>query len=400
MTAALCRGCTGAGTFLPCRLMSPSCSGSQPGLSLLRTRGCGPQPRGGSGTPMGPQAPGHRNPAACSALWISPGSPQGPPGRATGGVGASAGKRVLPLFLFEKQREQQHPLPAATGTAAVTCHAWGHAVPQGCTAHGDVPRGRDVLCAGMCHGQGCAVHGAVDRDVPRTAGMHCAECHLPCCHGPAGIPWYGRLCRARSRTKATAGMHHASCRALCPRPRWDPGRARGTVRGASPPRLRPHGPPRPLSRGRAACAHVMLSCTPLPACPAVPGCLPSPGQRREPPAHSLSLSPVSFVDCGEQRRAVYLSDDMRFKVSRDGVVSATRPLQLQQREISFSVHTWDTAGKKHSARVTLRRRGHHHHRHHRHHQQQVKRSPSPQGHRSPSPQGRLCGGFGKVLAPS
>ncbi|XP_010006768.1 PREDICTED: cadherin-3 [Chaetura pelagica] len=77
---------------------------------------------------------------------------------------------------------------------------------------------------------------------------------------------------------------------------------------------------------------------------------------------------LSFVECGEQRRAVYLSDDTRFKVSRDGVVSATRPLQLQHREISFTVHTWDTTGKKHLARVTLHRRKHH--RHHHHHQQQ------------------------------
>jgi len=84
---------------------------------------------------------------------------------------------------------------------------------------------------------------------------------------------------------------------------------------------------------------------------------------------------VSFADCGAQRRAVYLSDNTRFKVSRDGVVSATRPLQLQRREISFSVHTWDSAGKKHSARVTVSRRQHrrrrHHHHHHHHQQQQV-----------------------------
>ncbi|NWV27963.1 CADH1 protein, partial [Origma solitaria] len=73
------------------------------------------------------------------------------------------------------------------------------------------------------------------------------------------------------------------------------------------------------------------------------------------------LSPVSFVDCGESHRAAFLPDDTRFKVSRDGVVSATRPLQLQRREIAFAVHTWDAAGKKHSAKVTLRRRWHQHH---------------------------------------
>ncbi|XP_062468968.1 cadherin-1-like isoform X2 [Pezoporus occidentalis] len=81
-------------------------------------------------------------------------------------------------------------------------------------------------------------------------------------------------------------------------------------------------------------------------------------------AAGRALGRVSFGDCGEQRRAPYLSDDTRFKVSRDGVVSATRPLQLRRQEISFSVHTWDATGKKHSARVTLHRRWHQHHRHH------------------------------------
>ncbi|XP_042653562.1 cadherin-1 [Tyto alba] len=84
---------------------------------------------------------------------------------------------------------------------------------------------------------------------------------------------------------------------------------------------------------------------------------------RDSVAAGQALGRVSFADCGEQRRAAYLSDDTRFKVSRDGVVSATRPLRLRQREISFSVYTWDTVGKKHSARVTLHGRRHHRHRH-------------------------------------
>ncbi|XP_061226372.1 cadherin-1-like isoform X2 [Neopsephotus bourkii] len=91
---------------------------------------------------------------------------------------------------------------------------------------------------------------------------------------------------------------------------------------------------------------------------------------RDSVAAGRALGRVSFGDCGEQRRAPYLSDDTRFKVSRDGVVSATRPLQLRRQEISFSVHTWDATGKKHSARVTLRRRWHHHHRHHDQEQQE------------------------------
>ncbi|XP_074957203.1 cadherin-1 [Phalacrocorax aristotelis] len=78
------------------------------------------------------------------------------------------------------------------------------------------------------------------------------------------------------------------------------------------------------------------------------------------------LGRVSFADCGERRHAAYLSDDRRFRVSRNGVVSATRPVQLQGQDISFSIHTWDAAGTRHSARVTLRRQQHHHrHRHQR-----------------------------------
>ncbi|XP_051485392.1 cadherin-1 [Apus apus] len=92
------------------------------------------------------------------------------------------------------------------------------------------------------------------------------------------------------------------------------------------------------------------------------------GVPRDSVAAGRALGRVSFVECGEQRRAAYLSDDTRFKVSRDGVVSATRPLQLQHREISFTVHTWDTTGKKHLARVTLHRRKH---RRHNHQQQDV-----------------------------
>uniref|UniRef100_A0A8B9M793 Cadherin 1 n=1 Tax=Accipiter nisus TaxID=211598 RepID=A0A8B9M793_9AVES len=96
-------------------------------------------------------------------------------------------------------------------------------------------------------------------------------------------------------------------------------------------------------------------------------------------AAGRALGHVSFVDCGEQRHTTYLSDDTRFKVSRDGVVSATRPLQLQQREISFSVHSWDATGKKHSARVTLRRRWHHRHHHQQDTQPDVLTFPEP-GH--------------------
>ncbi|XP_061863087.1 cadherin-1-like [Colius striatus] len=84
-------------------------------------------------------------------------------------------------------------------------------------------------------------------------------------------------------------------------------------------------------------------------------------------AAGRALGRVSFVGCDGQRRAVFLVDDPRFKVSSDGRVVTARPLQLRQHQrLSFTVHTRDAAGKKHSARVTVRRR----HRRHHHHQQQ------------------------------
>ncbi|XP_025940621.1 cadherin-1 [Apteryx rowi] len=86
-----------------------------------------------------------------------------------------------------------------------------------------------------------------------------------------------------------------------------------------------------------------------------------------------TLGQVRFTDCAGQQRAAFIADDTRFRVRADGVVSVKRPLQLHRREIAFSVHAWDAAGRKHSAQVTLSRR-----RRHRHHQHPpVKRRPSP-----------------------
>ncbi|NXA54269.1 CADH1 protein, partial [Nothocercus julius] len=73
---------------------------------------------------------------------------------------------------------------------------------------------------------------------------------------------------------------------------------------------------------------------------------------------------VTFADCAGPRHAAILADDSRFRVHADGVVLAKQPLQLHGREITFSVHAWDAAGSKHSARVTVgRRKRHHRHRH-------------------------------------
>ncbi|NXF98842.1 CADH1 protein, partial [Sakesphorus luctuosus] len=92
---------------------------------------------------------------------------------------------------------------------------------------------------------------------------------------------------------------------------------------------------------------------------------------RDSVAAGRALGRVTFVDCGDSHRAAFFPDDTRFRVSRDGVISAVRPLQLQRREVPFTVYTWDTTGKRHSARVTLRQRGHQHHQHHNQMQQDV-----------------------------
>uniref|UniRef100_A0A8D0GFW3 Cadherin-1 n=1 Tax=Sphenodon punctatus TaxID=8508 RepID=A0A8D0GFW3_SPHPU len=76
------------------------------------------------------------------------------------------------------------------------------------------------------------------------------------------------------------------------------------------------------------------------------------------------LGKVSFEGCAGRTQTPYVSEDTRFKVSLNGVVSVKRPLQLHAHERSFLVHAWDSAGKKHSAAVTVKRDSHGHHHHH------------------------------------
>ncbi|XP_047646510.1 cadherin-1 [Phacochoerus africanus] len=77
------------------------------------------------------------------------------------------------------------------------------------------------------------------------------------------------------------------------------------------------------------------------------------------------LGRVSFEGCTGLPRTVYVSDDTRFKVGTDGVVTVKRPFQLHNPEISFLIHAWDSTRRKLSTKVTLKAAAHHHH-HHRH----------------------------------
>lgn len=265
-------------------------------------------------------------------------------------------------------------LPQTCGRGPWPC--WGLWTPTG-PQHWDtvthtpaVPCGSASSALGTCDACGCALQGAIEKDAVHTAGSSGAQCHLSPCHGPVRILWYGRLCHAWSCT-GPFQSHGRDTRAIVPHTLPMP--RMGSWHHMVHPHCGCDPTVPPGLQAVAACVRVTLPCA----------CLPVPW-----PTWLLSLSPVTFLDCGESRHTTFLSDDTRFKVRRDGVISATRPVQLHRRVISFSVQTWDAAGKKHSARVTLRRQWQGHHRHH-HREEQVR----PQGHRSPSPREERAAGL-------
>ena len=75
---------------------------------------------------------------------------------------------------------------------------------------------------------------------------------------------------------------------------------------------------------------------------------------------------MSFEGCAGLPRTVYVSDDTRFKVHTDGVVTVKRPVHLHRPELSFLIHAWDATHRKLSTKVILKVSAHHHHHHHRH----------------------------------
>lgn len=80
------------------------------------------------------------------------------------------------------------------------------------------------------------------------------------------------------------------------------------------------------------------------------------------------LGRVSFEGCTGQPRTIYVSDNTKFRVSTDGVLTVKRPVQLHNQEISFLVHAWDSTRRKLSTKVTLKAAApKHHHRHQHHH---------------------------------
>ncbi|XP_076142786.1 cadherin-1-like isoform X2 [Alosa pseudoharengus] len=79
-----------------------------------------------------------------------------------------------------------------------------------------------------------------------------------------------------------------------------------------------------------------------------------------------TLGKVVFDDCTGRKRIVLDSADSRFKVDTDGTVKLKRQVTLHDGHKRFSLHAWDSQGRKHTVAVgvELDRPHQHHHHHH------------------------------------
>uniref|UniRef100_A0A8C2EPI5 Cadherin-1 n=1 Tax=Cyprinus carpio TaxID=7962 RepID=A0A8C2EPI5_CYPCA len=72
---------------------------------------------------------------------------------------------------------------------------------------------------------------------------------------------------------------------------------------------------------------------------------------------------VTFNNCDGRTRTLFQSVDKRFDVDMDGTVTLKRQVTLHEGHKVFSVHAWDSNGKKHTVSVKVERI-HHHEEHH------------------------------------
>ncbi|ROJ36109.1 Cadherin-1 [Anabarilius grahami] len=72
---------------------------------------------------------------------------------------------------------------------------------------------------------------------------------------------------------------------------------------------------------------------------------------------------VIFNACDGRTRTLFQSSDKRFDVNTDGTVTLKRQVTLHEGHKVFSVHAWDSSGKKHTVSVRVER-VHHHEDHH------------------------------------
>ena len=75
--------------------------------------------------------------------------------------------------------------------------------------------------------------------------------------------------------------------------------------------------------------------------------------------------PVGFDDCTGRKSFWFNTEDKRFRVESDGTVKVKRQVALHSEHKDFSIHVWDSLGRKMTvtARVVLQAREHHGHGH-------------------------------------
>ncbi|KAF5895564.1 B-cadherin-like isoform X1, partial [Clarias magur] len=76
------------------------------------------------------------------------------------------------------------------------------------------------------------------------------------------------------------------------------------------------------------------------------------------------IGTVVFSDCSERTRTIFDSDDNRFHITTDGTVKLKRSVTLHNGHKIFSVHAWDSNGKKHTAFVRVEHQGRVNHQQH------------------------------------
>ncbi|KAG7214389.1 hypothetical protein INR49_023100 [Caranx melampygus] len=76
------------------------------------------------------------------------------------------------------------------------------------------------------------------------------------------------------------------------------------------------------------------------------------------------LGRVGFTDCTDRTRFLFRSDDSRFSLQTDGILSVNRPVALHEGHLDFFIHSWDSQGRKMTVPVTVMYLRHHNGNHH------------------------------------
>ncbi|XP_070771698.1 B-cadherin-like isoform X2 [Enoplosus armatus] len=76
------------------------------------------------------------------------------------------------------------------------------------------------------------------------------------------------------------------------------------------------------------------------------------------------LGKVGFTDCTGRTRFRFRSEDTRFKVQTDGILTVKRQVVLHEGHQDFLLHAWDSQGHKMTVTVRVLHHGHHHGHHH------------------------------------